>query len=84
MSSLIVAPYSAINAVVRRHRPSHMLSLMVDPYVETPKAIRPENHLRVEIHDVSEPTAGAVAPSSDHIAGLLALDRKSTRLNSSH
>ena len=52
-----------------------MLSLMVDPYVETPKAIRPENHLRVEIHDVSEPTAGAVAPSSDHIAGLLAFTK---------
>jgi predicted protein tyrosine phosphatase len=76
MSSLLIAPYSAIDSVVRRHGPSHMLTLMVDPYVETPKAIRPERHMRIEIHDVAEPAPGAIAPETDHIASLVAFAKE--------
>jgi predicted protein tyrosine phosphatase len=75
MSSLIVSPYSAIDDAVRRHKPSHLLTLMVDPYVETPPAIRPERHLRVGIHDVAEPALGAIAPDSSHIADIVGFAR---------
>lgn len=74
MSRLLIAPYSALEDTVRRHRPSHVLSLMAET-VETPRAIPPERHLRIRMHDIAEPIEGAVAPASDHIAGILAFGR---------
>ncbi len=71
MSCLIVSPYSAVEEVVRLRRPSHMLSLM-DLFVETPKSIRPDRHLRINFHDVAEPMEGAIAPEPGHIAQMLA------------
>jgi predicted protein tyrosine phosphatase len=70
MSCLIVTPYSAVKEVVRRRRPSHLLSLM-DLVVETPASISPDRHLRIHIHDISEPMEGAIAPDPAHIQEML-------------
>ena len=75
MSRLIISSYAQLAETVRQHRPSHVVSLMVEPFVETPESILPERHLRLCVHDVSEPAEGAVAPASDHIANLLAFAR---------
>ena len=75
MSRLIVSSYAQIAETVRRHRPSHMLTLMVEPYVETPASIRPDRHLRITVHDIVEPAEGAIAPASDHIADMIAFAR---------
>ena len=72
MSSLLITPYSAIEEVVRRYRPSHMLTLMVEPFVETPAAIEATRHLRIGVHDIAEPAEGAVAPCVDHISEIIA------------
>ena len=75
MSRVLISPYSAVLETVRRHRPSHLLTLMVDPYVETPDGIAPERHLRLHIHDIVEPAEGTVCPSPSHIGELLAFAR---------
>lgn len=72
MSSVLIAPYSGVDEAIRRYRPSHMLTLMVDPYVETPAAIAAGRHLRIGVHDIAEPADGAVAPSTDHISEIIA------------
>jgi predicted protein tyrosine phosphatase len=76
MSKLLISPYSAIGDVVRRHRPSHMLSLMIEPYVETPAGIEAARHLRINVHDIAEPTEGAIAPCAGHISDILAFARR--------
>jgi predicted protein tyrosine phosphatase len=72
MTSILISPFSALEDTVRRHRPSHLVTLMVEPFVETPKAVHPERHLRLEIHDIVEPAEGSVAPASTHIEDMLA------------
>jgi predicted protein tyrosine phosphatase len=72
MSQILIAPYSLLNETVRRHRPSHVLTLMVEPHVETPESILPDRHLRLSVHDIAEAVEGSVAPDRSHIADLLA------------
>ncbi len=75
MTSVLIAPFSAVEETVRRYRPSHLLTLMVEPFVPTPAAILPERHLRLSVHDVTEPANGIVCPEHSHIAGLLSFAR---------
>lgn len=79
MSAVLISPYSAIEATVRRYRPSHLVSLMVEPQVQTPEAIRPECHLRLSVHDVTEASDGIVCPDHSHISSLLGFTRNWNR-----
>jgi predicted protein tyrosine phosphatase len=72
MSRILISPYAVLEETVRRHRPSHLVTLMIEPFVVTPEAIHPDRHLRIGIHDVVETTEGTVAPQRDHIAAMLA------------
>jgi predicted protein tyrosine phosphatase len=72
MSRILISPYAVLEETVRRHRPSHLVTLMVEPFVVTPKSIPADRHLRVGVHDVVEAAEGIVAPHEDHIAGMLA------------
>lgn len=78
MPRLLISSYASIPDAIRRHRPSHLLTLM-DEHVPTPPEILPERHHRIRVHDIAEPAEGAIAPSSDHITGLLAFTRTWTR-----
>ena len=71
MSRVLIAPFSAVEETVRRHSPSHLLTLMVEPHVPTPESIPPERHLRLSVHDIIEPVEGSVAPAESHIAEML-------------
>jgi len=71
MSRILISSYASLAENVRRHKPSHVLTLMVEPFVETPESIPPERHLRINVHDIVEPAEGAIVPASDHIADLL-------------
>ncbi|HXJ03084.1 MAG TPA: hypothetical protein VNH44_17830 [Micropepsaceae bacterium] len=75
MTRILIVPYAALEETVRRHRPSHLVTLMVEPFVETPAAILAGRHLRLGVHDIIEPSEGAVAPDSSHIADMLAFAR---------
>jgi predicted protein tyrosine phosphatase len=78
MSRLLISSYAQIADTIRRHRPSHMLTLMDEP-VATPSEIPPGRHHRIRVHDIAEPAEGAIAPTVDHIEGLLTFARTWTR-----
>ena len=66
MSFLLIAPFSALEDAVRRHRPSHLLTLLDQPFVPTPETIRPDRHLRLRVHDIVEPVDGGIVPETSH------------------
>jgi len=78
MTRLLISSYAAIADTIRRHQPSHMLTLM-DEHVETPPAILPERHFRIRVHDIVEPAEGAIAPAAAHIEDVLTFARTWTR-----
>ncbi len=72
MSAILITPYSAVEDAVRRHRPSHVVTLL-DPQtaVSTPAGIARQRHLRLGVDDISAPAEGSIAPTSEHIASIL-------------
>jgi predicted protein tyrosine phosphatase len=64
-------------AYVERLAPSHLISL-VAPHEQpsTPDGVLAERHLRVEVHDISEPLLGHVLPEHEHVAILIDFLRK--------
>jgi predicted protein tyrosine phosphatase len=71
MSRILISPYADLEETVRQHRPSHLVTLMIEPFVTTPETIRPDRHLRIGVHDVIEPAEGSVVPELSHIADML-------------
>jgi predicted protein tyrosine phosphatase len=74
MPRLLISSYALIGETIRRHRPSHMLTLM-DDHVDTPPSILPERHFRLRVNDIVEPAEGAIAPARHHIEDMLAFAR---------
>jgi predicted protein tyrosine phosphatase len=71
-SRIHVCPLSAVPDVVAAHVASHLVTCLQDEVVvETPAIIKPDNHVRLRIHDIAEPIEGYIAPSADHVAQLL-------------
>jgi predicted protein tyrosine phosphatase len=75
MSRILIAPYVALSDAVRVHKPSHVLSVLSDPVVPTPKGIAPHRHLRISVDDIVEPAEQFVVPARDHIAEILGFGR---------
>jgi predicted protein tyrosine phosphatase len=56
--------------------PSHLVSLVAqEEQPATPAGMLVERHLRVVIHDISEPLFGHVLADEQHVAGLIAFVR---------
>ncbi len=53
-------------------RPSHLVSI-IQPELQpqTPPEITAANHLRVQVHDISQPAPGSVHPGETHIRQLI-------------
>jgi len=67
-----VCPLSAIEETVRQHNASRLLTCLNDDFlVETPKLIKPDDHLRLAMHDISEPLVEHVAPNENHVAQII-------------
>jgi predicted protein tyrosine phosphatase len=67
-----VCPLSAVPGVVASYEASHLVTCLHESVlVETPLPVKPVNHMRLRIHDISEPVDGWVAPSAEHVAELL-------------
>jgi predicted protein tyrosine phosphatase len=75
MSRLLIAPFSALEDAVRRHRPSHLLTLLDQPFVPTPQTIQLDRHLRLRMHDIVEPIEGGIVPESSHVADLISFGK---------
>jgi predicted protein tyrosine phosphatase len=68
-----VCPLSAVPHVVASCEASHLVTCLAgEVQVETPGAIKPANHVRLLIHDISEPIEGYIAPDAEHVVQLLA------------
>ena len=67
-----VCSLAALPETVRTTRASHVLTVMgkVDQ-VQRPASIRPENHLKVSVDDITEPMDGFVMPSDEHVTQVL-------------
>jgi predicted protein tyrosine phosphatase len=67
-----VCPLSAIEETVRQHNASRLMTCLNDDLlVQTPKLIRPGDHLRLVMHDIDEPLPEYVAPNDDHVARII-------------
>ena len=52
--------------------PTHLVSLVAPGEMPpTPAGIELERHLRIEIHDISEPLDGHVLPEAEHLAEVI-------------
>src|SRR4051812_1442757 len=72
MSVVVVCPLSEVSATVDRLGASHLVSLIdVATLVERPDSIRPENHLYLGIHDITEPVEGLILPDDEHVRELI-------------
>jgi predicted protein tyrosine phosphatase len=72
--TLYVCPLDAVDAVVARTRPGHMISLVNDEVMReltTPGCVPRERHLRLTMNDITEPRDGHVAPSPEHVAAMV-------------
>jgi predicted protein tyrosine phosphatase len=76
MPHLLVCPLSALDASLRDHGPSHMVSLLSPEHmIETPKGFDPTYHLRLGIDDVGDPANADNPPGRAHVERLLAFGR---------
>jgi predicted protein tyrosine phosphatase len=70
--SVHVCPLSAVPDVVAGCNASHLVTCLQDEFVvETPSLIKPDNHVRLHVDDISQPLPGYVAPSEQHVTRLL-------------
>ncbi len=67
-----VCSLAALPETVRLTGASHVLTIMANvEQVQRPETIRPENHLRVSVDDITEQLAGFVAPCEEHVTQVL-------------
>lgn len=67
-----VCSLAALPETVRLTGASHVLTVMAQvDQVRCPQSVRPENHLKVSMDDITEPMDGYVAPSEAHVAQVL-------------
>jgi predicted protein tyrosine phosphatase len=72
MPRILVTPLSAVADAVRRHKPSHLVTLLgPETAASTPDGIVADRHLRLTVHDIDRPTEDMIAPCEDHVAKLL-------------
>jgi len=74
--TILVCPLSRVAEVVALRSPERIVSLL-DPEFQTPD-VGPNyvgRHLRLSFHDIHQPSAGVVPPSSEHVDELLAFIR---------
>ena len=76
MPRILVTPLSAVEDVIRLHRPSHIVTLLSpDHMIETPAGFRPDRHLRLAMNDVVDAAAADTPPGQTHVRELLAFAR---------
>jgi predicted protein tyrosine phosphatase len=76
MSLILVTPLSAVPAVIRSRRPSHLVTLLSPEHmIETPVGFPVERHLRLGVNDIIDVSAGESPPARTHIQELLDFSR---------
>jgi predicted protein tyrosine phosphatase len=71
-----VCSLAALPETVRLTGASHVLTIMANvEQVARPDTIRPENHLKVSVDDITEEMTGFVAPAEHHVDQVLTFVR---------
>jgi predicted protein tyrosine phosphatase len=69
---IVVCPLNAVEPQIERHGASHLISLLGPEHmIDTPRAIEPDKHLQLSIHDIALPMDGYVPPGETHVAQLI-------------
>ncbi len=77
---MTLPPPASVHVCALRHIPEvlartgarHLVSTInADLAPETPKALSPRNHLKLDMHDIAEAQPGAMAPAIEHVSELL-------------
>jgi predicted protein tyrosine phosphatase len=72
MPRVLVTPLSQVEAAVRRHRPSHVVTLLgPETAPPAPAGIGAQQHLKLTLHDIDEPQGELITPCESHVAELL-------------
>ena len=76
MPRILVTPLSAVEDVIRLHRPSHIVTLLSpDHMIDTPAGFPKDRHLRLAMNDVVDAAAGDTPPEQAHVETLLSFAR---------
>jgi predicted protein tyrosine phosphatase len=71
-----VCPLSRLHETVEDTGARYVVSLLGDEFrIERPNGVAPENHLWLQLHDISAPHDGYVLPDKRHIANLFTFAR---------
>lgn len=69
---IIVCPLSLVPAQVAAHKPSHLITLLdPDHVIETPAPLRPDQHLRIGVNDIADPTEGLLLCQEQMVREIL-------------
>ena len=62
-----VCPLHAVEPLIKKHAPSHLLSLLnADMMIETPQGMEKNNHLRIAMNDIDSAEDKLIAPGLEH------------------
>jgi predicted protein tyrosine phosphatase len=76
MSRIVVTPLSAVTDVIRRHQPSHVITLLSPEHmIESLAGLPADRHLRLGLNDVIDAAAGENPPERSHVETLLDFSR---------
>jgi predicted protein tyrosine phosphatase len=68
-----VCSLARLHDTIARTGARHVVSLLADDAdLKRPAVISPENHLWLQVHDISEPQDGFVLPQPEHVEQLIA------------
>jgi predicted protein tyrosine phosphatase len=71
--TLIVTPLSNLTRVIAERAPSHLITLLSpEELIATPDGFPASRHLRLGVHDISEPREGMVVPDADMVRRIFA------------
>jgi predicted protein tyrosine phosphatase len=74
--TIIVCPLALVEEVVAARKPTHLITLLdPDHVIDTPKALAPERHLHIGVHDIARDIDGYRCPESSHVERLLQFGR---------
>lgn len=74
---IYVCSLARLHTTVAATGARHIVSLVArEDAVSRPIAVAPENHLWLQLHDISEPLEGHVTPESEHVEQLIAFVRR--------
>ncbi len=76
MPFILVTPLSSVFESIRRHRPSHLVTLLAPEHmIDTPAGFLSDRHLRLALNDVADEWQSDAPPGPHHIEKLIAFGR---------